>query len=133
MKIMLCVDFSDHTQLLLREGINMAQKFDAELFVTNVILPSGDVSGGGIEVVPEEYKTVSLLAEQARAEGIVAHAVLLQGIASNLLSKEAEKIEADMIIVGTHGKGMVAGTLLGSVSQSVIKATKVPVYLVPTL
>lgn len=131
MKILLCVDFSDHTQMLLREGINMAQKFGAELYIMNILLPSGDADKEK-EVVPEEYKTVNLLAEQARAEGVASHAVLVKGVASALVVKEAEKLGVDMIMLGTHGKGMVVGALLGSVSQSVLKTSKVPVHIIPT-
>jgi nucleotide-binding universal stress UspA family protein len=43
----------------------------------------------------------------------------------------ADKQDADLIVVGSHGRGMVAEILLGSVSQGLIRAGRWPVTVVP--
>lgn len=43
----------------------------------------------------------------------------------------AEKLEADMIVLGTHTKGITHYTFMGSVAKKVIKRTRVPVLVVP--
>ena len=40
---------------------------------------------------------------------------------------------ADMIVVGTRGRGGIAGMLLGSTSQGILHNTQVPVMIVPQL
>lgn len=43
----------------------------------------------------------------------------------------ALKLGADMLVMGTHAKGLTDFTLLGSVSRRVIKASRIPILLVP--
>ena len=52
------------------------------------------------------------------------------GSASALIVKFAGKEKAHMIVMGTHGHGLVGRALLGSVSQRVVTDTDVPVLLV---
>jgi nucleotide-binding universal stress UspA family protein len=43
----------------------------------------------------------------------------------------ADKEECDLIILGTHGKGFLAHTFLGSVSNAVLHRTRKPVFIIP--
>ena len=45
--------------------------------------------------------------------------------------KEADKVNAEMIITGSHGHGAVYDILVGSVSAGIIKYSKIPVLVVP--
>lgn len=45
----------------------------------------------------------------------------------------AKKLNADLAVMGTHGKGIVEHTFLGSVAQKVTKRIKIPVLLVPAV
>lgn len=55
--------------------------------------------------------------------------IVVQGTAWEALT-EASK-SADLVVVGTHGRGPVRSFLLGSVSQSVIKHSHCPVVVMP--
>ena len=50
---------------------------------------------------------------------LIVSTLVVEGPAKNVILEEAEKIKADLIVVGSHGYGMVERFLLGSVSQSV--------------
>ena len=54
------------------------------------------------------------------------------GHAARTIAEIAEEVEADLIVVGTHGYGRVAGLLLGSVTQGLLHAGICPVLAVPT-
>jgi nucleotide-binding universal stress UspA family protein len=43
----------------------------------------------------------------------------------------ADEEGCDVIVLGTHGKGILKQTLLGSVSGSVITRTRKPLFLIP--
>jgi nucleotide-binding universal stress UspA family protein len=45
--------------------------------------------------------------------------------------KVADEEGCDVIVLGTHGKGILKQTLLGSVSGSVITRTRKPLFLIP--
>jgi nucleotide-binding universal stress UspA family protein len=55
---------------------------------------------------------------------------IVRGSASEVLIAAADK--ADLLVVGTHGRGRVAGALLGSVSADCIRKSHTPVVVVPT-
>jgi nucleotide-binding universal stress UspA family protein len=43
----------------------------------------------------------------------------------------AEKTGADLIVIGTHGRGGIAHAVLGSVAERVVQKAKRPVLAVP--
>jgi nucleotide-binding universal stress UspA family protein len=45
--------------------------------------------------------------------------------------KAVDEEGCDVIVLGTHGKGFLEKTFLGSVSSSVLLRTRKPVFLVP--
>ena len=45
---------------------------------------------------------------------------------------EATKLDADMIVIGTHGHGAMYRLLVGSVSEGVLHKSKCPILVIPT-
>ncbi len=43
----------------------------------------------------------------------------------------ADKMDADVIVMGTHGQGAVTHAFLGSVAEKVLRKTKRPVFVIP--
>jgi len=72
------------------------------------------------------------MAERARERGLqpVAKLIVDENVAATIL-REAEQSGADLIAVGTHGRGPVLRTILGSVADKVIRSADVPVLVVP--
>jgi nucleotide-binding universal stress UspA family protein len=50
--------------------------------------------------------------------------------AEEILSK-AEELNCDVIIMGTHSKGFLANTFLGSTAKRVLRRTRKPVFIIP--
>lgn len=63
------------------------------------------------------------------AESIVRH--IVRGDPVKRLLAVAEEVHADVICVGSTGKGAVQRVMLGSVSLSTVRMSKVPVVVVP--
>jgi nucleotide-binding universal stress UspA family protein len=57
---------------------------------------------------------------------------LLQGSIVETILKQAKKLDVEMIVMGTHGRGAVFKLLVGSVSEGVLRGAKCPVLVVPT-
>jgi nucleotide-binding universal stress UspA family protein len=52
--------------------------------------------------------------------------------AARTIAEIAEEVGADLIVVGTHGYGRVAGLLVGSVTQGLLHTGVCPVLAIPT-
>ncbi len=59
-----------------------------------------------------------------------ASAVLRFGVASEEIVAAASDADADVIVVGTHGRRGLAHTILGSVAEHVVRLSPVPVLTV---
>jgi nucleotide-binding universal stress UspA family protein len=53
------------------------------------------------------------------------------GYPSNEILSTAKEADCDIIIMGTHGKGIISHALLGSVAEKVLRRSKIPVLVIP--
>jgi nucleotide-binding universal stress UspA family protein len=58
--------------------------------------------------------------------------LLLKGTPANLIVEKANELNADMIILGSHGHGLFHKALLGSVSESILRHAHCNVLVVPS-
>ncbi len=77
-----------------------------------------------------QTRAVTEVVDAMAAKPVVAREVVRSTAADALV--EASR-HADLVVVGTHGRGPVRSVLLGSVSQSVIKHAQCPVVVMPPL
>ena len=68
--------------------------------------------------------------ERAAQHGVVAHAVSVLGDPVSEVSAYADRMNADLIVVGSRGLGGVTSALLGSVSKGLLKHANRPVLVV---
>jgi nucleotide-binding universal stress UspA family protein len=71
------------------------------------------------------------LADQLRRERIHVVTRFVSGTVSTTILAEAERIRAELIIMGSHGHGNVYHALFGGVGQKVMRRAACPVMLVP--
>ena len=94
--------------------------------------------GGGYPVLADEGELrdkIGRQVEELRSGGLDAKFVVrtcTSGHAAAAITEIAKEVGADLIVVGTHGYGRVAGMLLGSVTQGLLHAGACPVLAVPT-
>ncbi len=134
--ILLPVDFSDKTPQLFAQAQAQAQAFNSTLYIIHAVLPNEDSSYKDKKEMGQEFgeesSNLNQLAQQARQLGIDTHALLLEGIAAAVILEESRRLKADLIVMGSHGRGTLSSVLLGDVSQEVIRNSPCPVFLVPT-
>ena len=61
----------------------------------------------------------------------VASIQVVYGDPAAEILKKAEDLDADVVIMGTHGKGVISHAFLGSVSEKVLHRIRRPVYIIP--
>ncbi|HEU4925098.1 MAG TPA: universal stress protein, partial [Burkholderiales bacterium] len=144
-KILVAVDGSTASAKGLREALRLAKAEGARLFILHVVdeYPAfaaldGMMAGApGADLVPalrEGGKRVLARAKTiAEKAGVPAKATLremLSGPAAYPIVREAKKLGADLIVLGTHGRRGVRRLVLGSDAEQVVRTASVPVLLV---
>lgn len=141
MKLLVATDFSPSTKKVLDVARRLALALDASLCVLHVATPEPQFktyTAGERQDRDEtaaEYREEHRLLQEAagamRDAGIDAKGLMLKGAPAKAILAEADKLDADLIIMGSHGLGAVFKMLLGSVSSAVLKKSGRPVLIVP--
>jgi len=141
MNILVAVDLSPASENVVEAAGRVAKLTGANVYILHAAEPEPDFVGydAGPEVVRtqvaqelrKEHRDVQALAEKLRSDGVDATALLVRGPTVETTLKEAESLEAELIVVGTHGHGAVYDVLIGSYSAGIIRKSKLPVLVVP--
>jgi nucleotide-binding universal stress UspA family protein len=142
MKLLVAVDFSDASTEVLDRARSLALGMKARVWLLHVAEPDPDFVGydAGPQTVRdsvakkfhEEHRALQAHAKAFRSAGIDAVALLVQGSTVQTLLGQAAKLEVDLIVIGSHGKGAMKRLLVGSTSEGVLHKADVPVLVVPT-
>jgi nucleotide-binding universal stress UspA family protein len=117
---------------LAREGsgrVRLLHLFDELVYL------NGFEAGAEVLQIARDYagKVLAEALAIAKAAGIPADTTLVDGMGERLgevAAREARAWEADLIVVGTHGRRGVGRVLLGSGAEQVIRLAPVPVLAV---
>lgn len=139
-RILVAVDFSEHSEVALRYAAEFAGVFNAEVILCHVIEQPeliSQVPPGGEFYFPPNWPDIQeghareacnrLLSDHKIARGRV---VVKAGTPFVEIVRLAREEEADLLVVGTHGRGAVAHMLLGSVAEKVVRKAPCPVLTV---
>jgi nucleotide-binding universal stress UspA family protein len=130
-RILVPTDFSESAHHALAYGTTLAHHFKAELLLLHVVenLTVGYASDLFPVPMAEVYEEISgyartelaKLAEEARTTGVVVSERLAQGTPSAEIIRMAKDDKVDMIVLGSHGKGLLDHALFGSTTERVVR------------
>lgn len=150
-KVLIALDYYPSAQKVAEQGYELAKSMNAEVFLLHVIsdpnyYSTADYSpimgfSGYINNDPTQLDTIDVLKSASKnflekskihlgdpgiqtlvAEGDVAEAIL----------KSAKKIEADILVLGSHSRKWFENIMLGSVAEEVLRHTSIPLHIIPT-
>jgi nucleotide-binding universal stress UspA family protein len=137
-RILIATDGSPSARKALEFGLELARAQRGHVIVAH-IAPAFDtapMAGSGMTGAMEhrvgdaDRRPVAEATALADEHGVLVRAELLQGDAAREIVRLADAVEADVIVMGSRGRGRVAGALLGSVSQAVLHGSKRSVLIV---
>ena len=142
MIVLVAVDLSQASEKVVASARQVALQTGAKVYVLHAAEPEPDFVGydAGPDVVRgqvaneyrEEHRGIQKLADSLRESGIDATALLIQGPTVETTLKQSKKLDADLIVVGSHGHSAIYDVLVGSYSAGILRKSDVPVLVVPT-
>jgi len=139
-QILVAVDFSDVSANAFRAAAELARKLNAKLKVVHAVpmqAASLPMEGGAVYIedlqakqVEEARERLSGFVRQHSVGGAGVEQCVRSGDPTTEINRAAEELQADMIVVGTHGRSGLSHLLMGSVAESVLREALVPVLCV---
>ena len=150
MRILLATDGSGHSEAAVHEIARQRWPADSEVRVISVVEPPyvlgtfpGESVNTSLYVEIEKSardraraavdKAAAQLQSDEGSRQLTVTTDVLSGSAKRVILEDAEAFRADLIVVGSHGHGMLDRFLLGSVSQAVALHARCSVEIVRTL
>jgi nucleotide-binding universal stress UspA family protein len=141
-KILVPIDFSDYSKSALKYAAQIAKFFDASITLVYVVEPMiypADFSMGQVAIpstdmhlherAEEELKT---LANSVIDSTIKVDITIKTGKPFVEINETAQEIDADLIIIATHGHTGVEHILFGSTAEKVVRKAPCPVLTLRT-
>jgi nucleotide-binding universal stress UspA family protein len=148
-KILYATDLSKNSSFAFLYATDVARKHNAKIVILHAIepIPAYAAAYTGItdelklkqqeETAEEIRQRLGVFCEKAEAEigtpcvELVSKVLVPRGHPPEEILNAADKEGCDLIVLGTHGKGFLAHTFLGSVSNAVLHRTQKPVFIIP--
>ncbi|MDR0482291.1 MAG: universal stress protein [Cellulomonadaceae bacterium] len=137
-RIVVGVDGSPTSDIALRTAIEQAKLWDAELVaVAGVSVADGASAIAWLPAQVDHEQVIAdvkagldaIIDKHERESGIEIRRVVLDGTGAELLTEFSTA--ADLLVVGSRGRGGFRGLLLGSTSQAVLHHSACPVLVIP--
>lgn len=138
-KILIAVDNSEHSLIAAEKGMELAQKLKATVSLLFVIdrtriIHSSDTAIFAEEAIAqlrsEAETTLDQLTAMFGSNDLIRFTP--EGTPTEEIIKTAEAWDADLIVMGTHGRTGLLHLLLGSIAEHVLRHSKIPVLVVPS-
>ncbi len=139
--LLVAVDFSEVTDRVVDHAEQIARAFSSHLRLVHIAEPDPDfvgyeagpdsVRGQVADELRGERRNLEALGDALRGRGVDVKVLCIQGATVEKILEEAGRAEADLIVMGSHGRSGLSRALMGSVSEGVLRKADCPVLIVP--
>jgi nucleotide-binding universal stress UspA family protein len=150
-KILYATDLSENSAYAFRYAVNSAQKHDAKIHILHVVEeirttrlaayfemePLQEIREKGKEISKERIqKRLEIFCQKElmgdpECRDLVASTEVVEGDPAAEILRRVDELGADLVVMGTHGKGLLEHAFLGSVAEKVLQRIKIPVLTIP--
>lgn len=132
-RLLVPLDGSPLAETALPAAAALAQATGATLLLLRAAeahtFPGGDPTDAQVKVVREAEEYLASVAEKLRGDGVTVETAVWYGPPSDAIVEGARFNHADMVVITTHGRSGLGRVLLGSVAESVLRATSTPILV----
>ena len=141
-RVLCAVDFSAASLSGLAYALSIAEEADAQLTLVNVIEkppelehsplePDFDIARYHAEAEAKQLTKLKALVPDTASDYCTVRTAVLEGSASREVLRQALAQEADLIVMGVHGRNALDLAIFGSNSKDVVVKAHCPVLVVP--
>jgi len=146
-KILYATDLTKNSAYAFYYAVDAAKKHNAEIIILYTIEPLRESAFGtatdkaehsqheiSMEVIKKRIRRFCEKVEEKNSLAcltLVTKILVRVGYPPEEILKAADEEKCDVIVLGTHGKGFLRQTFLGSVSSSVLARARKPVFIIP--
>jgi nucleotide-binding universal stress UspA family protein len=139
-KTILCaLDLSRHSEVVAEHAVALAKAFSAKVVAVYIApaltqyvgfhVPPSSIENFVSEIVTGAEQNMREFVE-ANFKDIEAEGKVVNGYAAEEILNQAEACDADLIVMGTHGRVGIDRILFGSVAERIVKSSTIPVMTV---
>jgi nucleotide-binding universal stress UspA family protein len=136
-KILIAIDEGPTSEKVVSRGWELAKQLNAAIALVSIVDNTAIMTDGGItpremiDIIKKDYKRNQqlLINKMAANENILAF--IEEGKPYETILKVADEWEADLIVLGTHGRTGLSHLLMGSVAENVIRHSLKPIFVIP--
>jgi nucleotide-binding universal stress UspA family protein len=138
-RIAVGVELADDSGVAVEHAVELARRHGAELILIhvcpNIMLPLGTMFAQRQQIYQSDQLSVATANVEARCAALRERGVSVQGDVilgqpRRQLVERAEQHDADLLIVGTHGRTGVNRFLMGSVAERTVRSSGIDVFVV---
>jgi nucleotide-binding universal stress UspA family protein len=124
--IVVAVDFSEHSDAALSRALSLATALRVSLHIVHVRQKSASWDETDSDVV----EAMERCAKRAAEQGVYSTTDILEGDVVDTLKEAVRDYAADLLVIGTRGRGRVHRAVFGSVAERAMREVAVPVLMV---
>ena len=139
-KILVPIDFSEHSNTALAHAKAIAESYEAGLQLLHVIEepvhPALSLGGKSsiFDIVPDLKadckKRIEKMMKETKGPEVKSEIFIIEGTASSDIIRFASETNSDLIVIATHGLTGIEHLLMGSVTEKVVRMASCPVFTV---
>jgi len=134
-RILVATDFSPASDRALEHAVSLARWYNSKIYLTHILpldvmMAPELVTVTEVEVRRAAETGMRRIEESGQLQGVTYEVFLRQGPVLPTLGKMIEEQNIDLVVLGTHGKGIAQKILIGSTAEQVFRQARVPVLTV---
>jgi nucleotide-binding universal stress UspA family protein len=140
--ILVTVNFEEkETLILINRAVEIAEKFGSKVWLIHIAAPDPDFVG--YEVGPQyirdnradelktEHQLIKKYVEDLKEKKINSEGLLVQGATVDMILKESQKLQIDLLILGHHKHNLLYKIFVQDIDDAIIYESKIPVLIIP--
>ncbi|WP_291246736.1 universal stress protein [Flavobacterium sp.] len=136
-KIVIAVDNDPTSEKIALNGFQLGLQLNAEMALLSVVDLTMLITES--DVIPKEFADITINDYKKNQQILVdtvfkdykVRTYVEEGIPHEVILNVAKEWDADIIVLGTHGRTGFSHLIMGSVAEKVIRHSEIPVFIIP--